>query len=309
MKILGIGNAIVDVICKVNDQYLLENSLTKSTMKLVNEDEFKKLLSTLKIEETVSGGSVANSIVGLSQLGNDVGFIGKINSDDLGQKYEDGLIKENVQYFYNKKKEISPTGTCLILITPDAERTMVTFLGIAGKISEKDINEKATKESEIIFLEGYLWDEGEPKSAFDKAMILSKKKAMSLSDQFCVERHKDSFLNLVKNRLDITFSNEQEIKSLIDTDNFDEVITFGKQLGKLLIITRGAKGSVAIKNNEVVECDSKKDLKIIDLTGAGDLFAAGFLHGFINDFSTKESLEKGTEMSSKIIQKVGARLN
>ena len=278
-------------------------------MKLVNEDEFKKLLSTLKIEETVSGGSVANSIVGLSQLGNDVGFIGKINSDDLGQKYEDGLIKENVQYFYNKKKEISPTGTCLILITPDAERTMVTFLGIAGKISEKDINEKATKESEIIFLEGYLWDEGEPKSAFDKAMILSKKKAMSLSDQFCVERHKDSFLNLVKNRLDITFSNEQEIKSLIDTDNFDEVITFGKQLGKLLIITRGAKGSVAIKNNEVVECDSKKDLKIIDLTGAGDLFAAGFLHGFINDFSTKESLEKGTEMSSKIIQKVGARLD
>ena len=309
MKILGIGNAIVDVICKVDNQYLLNNGLTKSTMKLVDENEFKKLLSTLKIEDTISGGSVANSIVGLSQLGNNVGFIGKINSDNLGQKYEEGLIKEKVQYFYNKKEENSPTGTCLILITPDAERTMVTFLGIAGKISEKDINEKATKESEIIFLEGYLWDEGEPKSAFDKAMILSKKKAMSLSDQFCVERHKDSFLNLVKNRLDITFSNEQEIKSLIDTDNFDEVITFGKQLGKLLIITRGAKGSVAIKNNEVVECDSKKDLKIIDLTGAGDLFAAGFLHGFINDFSTKESLEKGTEMSSKIIQKVGARLD
>jgi sugar/nucleoside kinase (ribokinase family) len=309
MKILGIGNAIVDVICKVNDQYLLENGLTKSTMKLVDEDEFTKLLSTLKIEETVSGGSIANSIVGLSQLGNDVGFIGKINSDDLGQKYEEGLIKESVQYFYKKKREISPTGTCLILITPDAERTMVTFLGIAGKISEKDIDEKATKESEIIFLEGYLWDEGEPKSAFDKAMILSKKKAMSLSDQFCVERHKESFLNLVKNKLDIIFANEQEIKSLIDTNNFDEVITFGKQLGKLLVITRGAEGSIAINNNEVTECDSKKNLKIIDLTGAGDLFAAGFLHGFINNFSTKESLEKGTEMSSKIIQKIGARLD
>ena len=309
MKILGIGNAIVDVICKVSDQYLVENGLTKSTMKLVDEDEFKKLLSTLKIEETVSGGSVANSIVGLSQLGNDVGFIGKINSDDLGQKYEEGLIKENVQYFYEKKEEISPTGTCLILITPDAERTMITFLGIAGKISEKDINEKAIKESEMIFLEGYLWDEGEPKSAFNKAMILSNKKAMSLSDQFCVERHKDSFLNLVKDRLDITFANEQEIKSLIGTSNFDEVITFGKQLGKLIIITRGEKGSIAIKNNEVTESDSKKDLKIVDLTGAGDLFAAGFLHGFINNFSTKESLEKGTEMSSKIIQKVGARLN
>jgi sugar/nucleoside kinase (ribokinase family) len=308
MKILGIGNAIVDVICKVNDQYLLENELTKSTMKLVGENEFKKILSTLKIEETISGGSVANTIVGLSQLGNDVGFIGKINSDNLGQKYEEGLIKENVQYFYKKKEETSPTGTCLILITPDAERTMVTFLGIAGKISEKDIDEKATKKSEIIFLEGYLWDEGEPRSAFDKAMKLSNKKAMSLSDQFCVERHKDSFLDLVKNRLDITFANEQEIKSLINTNDFDEVITFGKQLGKLLVITCGEKGSIAIKNNEVIECDSRKNLKILDLTGAGDLFAAGFLHGFINNFSTKESLEKGTEMSSKIIQKIGARL-
>ena len=308
MKILGIGNAIVDVICKVNDQYLLENSLTKSTMKLVDEKEFKKLLSTLKIEETVSGGSVANSIVGLSQLGNDVGFIGKINADDLGVKYEDGLIKEKVQYFYRKKEEASPTGTCLILITPDAERTMVTFLGIAGKISEKDIDEKAIKESEMIFLEGYLWDEGEPKSAFDKAMLLSNKKAMSLSDQFCVERHKDNFLDLVKNRLDIVFANEQEIKSLINTKNFNEVITFGKQLRKILIVTRGEKGSIAIIDDEVIECQSEKKLNIVDLTGAGDLFAAGFLHGHINGFSTEKSLQKGTEMSSKIIQNVGARL-
>ncbi|MDB9819431.1 adenosine kinase [Candidatus Pelagibacter sp.] len=309
MKILGIGNAIVDVICKVDDQYLINNQLTKSTMKLVDEREFQKLLSTLKIEQTISGGSVANSIVGLSQLGNNVGFIGKVNADDLGQKYEEGLIKEKVQYFYNKKDEASPTGTCLILITPDAERTMVTFLGIAGKISENDINEKAVKESEMIFLEGYLWDEGEPKSAFDKAMLLSNKKAMSLSDQFCVERHKDSFLDLVKNKLDITFANEQEIKSLTSAKNFEDIIAFGKQLGKLLVITRGEKGSIAILNNEVIECGSKSNLKILDLTGAGDLFASGFLHGFINNFSIKNSLEKGTEMSSKIIQKVGARLN
>ena len=309
MKILGIGNAIVDVICKVDDQYLINNQLTKSTMKLVDEKEFQKLLSTLKIEETVSGGSVANSIVGLSQLGNNVGFIGKVNADDLGEKYEDGLIKEKVQYFYKKKQEVSPTGTCLILITPDTERTMVTFLGIAGKISEKDINEKAVKESEMIFLEGYLWDEGGPKTAFNKAMSLSTTKAMSLSDQFCVERHKDNFLELVQNKLDIIFANEQEIRSLINAKSFEEVITFGKQLGKLLVITRGEKGSVAIKNQEVVECKSKSNLKIVDLTGAGDLFAAGFLHGFINDISIKECLEKGTEMSSKIIQKVGARLN
>ena len=309
MKILGIGNAIVDVVCRINDQYLIDNQLTKSTMKLVDEVEFKKLLSTLKIEQTISGGSVANSIVGLSQLGNDVGFIGKVNADDLGQKYEEGLTKEKVQYFYNKKREILPTGTCLILITPDAERTMVTYLGIAGKINQNDIDEKAIKESEMIFLEGYLWDKGEPKSAFNKAMSFSRTKAMSLSDQFCVERHKNDFLDLVSNKLDIIFANEQEIKSLIDVKDFEDVVEFGKQIRKILIITRGEKGSVAIKNKEVIECKSKTDLKIIDLTGAGDLFAAGFLHGFINNISTKEALEKGTDMSAKIIQKVGARLN
>ena len=309
MKILGIGNAIVDVICKVEENFLSENNLTKSTMKLVDEIEFKKILSNLKIEQTIAGGSVANSIVGLAQLGNDVSFIGKVNKDELGEKYEQSLTKEKVKYFYNKKEEVIPTGTCLILITPDSERTMVTFLGIAGKISEKDIVEDVIKKSEMILLEGYLWDEGEPKLAFDKAMLFANKTAMSLSDQFCVERHKDSFLDLVRNKLDITFANEQEIKSLINTTNFTEVIAFGKQLGKSLIITRGKLGSVAIIMGEVVECDSKKNLKIIDLTGAGDLFASGYLHGYINDYSIKESLEKGTEMSSRIIQKIGARLN
>ena len=309
MKILGIGNAIVDVICKVEDNFLLNNNLTKSAMKLVNEIEFKKVLSNLKIEQTIAGGSVANSMVGLSQLGNHVGFIGKINNDDLGERYEQSLTDEKVKFFYGKKKEVIPTGTCLILITPDSERTMVTFLGVAGKINEKDINEKAIKESEMIFLEGYLWDEGEPKSAFDKALLLSNKTAMTLSDQFCVERHKSSFLDLVKNKLDITFANEQEIKILINASKFEEVITFGKQLNKFLIITRGEKGSVAIIKNEVVECDSDRKLKIVDLTGAGDLFAAGFLHGHINNMSIKESLEQGTKMASMVIQKIGARLN
>jgi len=308
MKILGIGNAIVDVICKVENSFLINNGLTKSTMKLVNESEFKKLLSNLKIEETISGGSVANSIVGLSQLGNKVGFIGKISDDKLGSKYEEGLKKENVKYFYSKKKEKLPTGTCLILITPDSERTMCTFLGTAGKISDKDVDENAVKNSDLIFLEGYLWDEGEPKTAFDKAINISKKTAMSLSDQFCVDRHKNSFLNLVNNKLDITFANEQEIISLIDAKNFDEVINFSKQLGKLIVLTRGENGAIAIKGNEVFECGIQKNLKVVDLTGAGDLFAAGFLHGHINNLSIKESLEKGTEMSSKVIQQIGARL-
>ncbi len=309
MKILGIGNAIVDVICKVEDKFITQNNLTKSTMKLVDEVEFKKLLSSLKIEETVSGGSVANSIVGLSQLGNRVGFIGKISDDDLGKKYEEGLKKENVKYFYSKKKEVIPTGTCLILITPDSERTMVTFLGTAGKISENDIDASAVKNSEILFLEGYLWDEGEPKKAFEKAINNSNKVAMSLSDLFCVERHKSHFMELVKKKLDITFANEQEIMSLIDVKKFDDVINFAKEINKLIVITRGDKGAIAINQNEIVECIAKKNLKIKDLTGAGDLFAGGFLHGYVNNKPTKESLEIGTEMSSKVIQIIGARLN
>jgi sugar/nucleoside kinase (ribokinase family) len=309
MNILGIGNAIVDVICKVDDEFLAKNGLAKSNMKLIDEVEFKKLLGNLKIEETVSGGSVANSIVGLSQLGDKVGFIGKVSDDELGQKYEQGLKKENVEYFYTKKKENLPTGTCLILITPDSERTMCTFLGTAGKINKTDIDVQAIKNSEITFLEGYLWDEGEPKEAFNEAIEYSNKIAMSLSDKFCVDRHKKNFLDLVKNKLDITFANEQEILELIDATSFNDVISFGKKINKTLVITRSDKGSVVINQNEVVECKSQKNLKIVDLTGAGDLFAAGFLHGYINKMTLQENLNKGTEMASKVIQKIGARLD
>ena len=309
MKVLGIGNAIVDVICKVDDNFIINKNLTKSTMKLIfDNDEFKNLLTNLKIEKTVSGGSVANSIVGMSQLGDKVGFIGKVSDDKFGNNYEEGLKKERVEYFYSKKKEDLPTGTCLILVTPDSERTMCTFLGTAGKINENDIDIDAIKKSEIIFLEGYLWDEGEPKKAFDKAIKNANKVAMSLSDQFCVDRHKTHFLELVKNKLDITFANEQEITSLIEAKSFNEVINFAKSLDKLVVITRGEKGAIAVLGKEVFEHGIKKDLKIVDLTGAGDLFAAGFLNSYINNLSIKESLIKGTEMSSKVIQQIGARL-
>ena len=309
MKVLGIGNAIIDVICKVDENFITQNNLTKSTMKLFfDENEFKKLLTNLKIEKTVSGGSVANSIVGISQLGSKAGFIGKVADDEFGNKYEEGLKKENVKYFYSKKKEQLPTGTCLILVTPDSERTMCTYLGTAGKINEHDVSSDAVKQSEIIFLEGYLWDEGSPKKAFDKAIKNANKVAMSLSDQFCVDRHKSHFLNLVKNKLDITFANEQEIISLIEAKNFDDVVNFAKQLKKLIVVTRGEKGSIAINGEEIVEINAQKNLKIQDLTGAGDLFAAGFLHGHMNNLSIKESLKKGTELSSKIIQQIGARL-
>ena len=309
MKILGIGNAIVDVICKVDDSFIEKNNLTKSTMKLFfDENEFKSLILNLKIEKTISGGSVANSIVGLSQLGDKVGFIGKVSDDDFGEKYEEGLKKENVKYFYSKKKEELPTGTCLILVTPDSERTMCTFLGTAGKINQNDVSSDAIKGSEIIFLEGYLWDEGEPKKAFDKAINNANKVAMSLSDQFCVDRHKSNFLNLVQNKLDIIFANEQEITSLIDAKKFDEVINFARQLNKLIVVTRGEKGAVAINGEKIIENDIQKNLKIVDLTGAGDLFAAGFLHGYVNKLSMKQCLEKGTEMSSRVIQQIGARI-
>ena len=308
MKILGIGNAIVDVICKVEESFLTKNGLTKSTMKLVDELEFKKLLGNLKIEKTISGGSVANSIVGLSQLGNKVGFIGKVNNDDLGKKYSAGLIKENVKFHYNIKQEKIPTGTCLILVTPDSERTMCTFLGVAGKINEKDIDEEMIKQCDLTFLEGYLWDKGDPQKAFNKAIKNSKKSAMSLSDLFCVERHKEYFLELVKNKLTVTFANEQEITALIGAKDLNDVIDFAKSIKKLVVVTRGENGAIAIQNKKVIEANAKKDLKIKDLTGAGDLFAAGFLHGYINNFDLKESLEKGTDLSARIIQQVGARL-
>ena len=308
MQVIGIGNAIVDVLCKIDDDFLEQNSLTKSTMKLIDEKEFKNLLSNLTIEETVSGGSVANSIVGLSQLDNNVGFIGKINDDDLGQKYEKGLINEKVKFFYSKKKEPISTGSCLILITPDKERTMCTFLGTAGKISASDIDSEIVKNSNITFLEGYLWDEGDPKKAFEKAINNSNKVAMSLSDLFCVERHKNNFLDLVKNKLDIIFANEQEILALIDGKSIDDAVTFAKDLNKNVVITRGVKGSVAINNQNVVEHKAQENLNVIDLTGAGDLFAAGYLHGIINNLSLKESLSYGTNLSSKIIQQIGARI-
>ena len=308
MKILGIGNAIVDVLCKVDDNFLINNSLTKSTMKLINEDEFKNLLSSLNIEETISGGSVANSIVGLSKLGNEVGFIGKINNDSLGQKYEEGLKKENVSFLYSKKDEPIPTGSCLILITPDSERTMCTFLGTAGQITDVDINVNEVNKAEITFLEGYLWDEGGPKKAFDKAIKNSNKIAMSLSDIFCVERHKTQFLDLVKNKIDIIFSNEQEILALFSSNSFEDIVVFCKQLKKNIVITRGEKGAIAINGDNVIECKAKKNIEVLDLTGAGDLFAAGYIHGVVNNMNIKESLEKGTELSSKIIQKIGARI-
>ena len=308
MKVIGIGNAIIDVLCKVEENFLIENNLIKGSMKLIDENNLNNLLTKIKIEKVISGGSAANTIFGLAKLGNKVGFIGKVNNDEFGKKYEKGLIDENIDFIFSKKKEILATGTCLILITPDSERTMCTFLGIAGKINEKDINIDKIKNSEISFLEGYLWDKGEPKKAFDKVISNSNLSAMSLSDIFCVERHKESFLNLIRNKLDIIFANEGEIMAIINAKKFDDVISFSKEINKLIVITRGEKGSVAINGTKITECSAEKNLKIIDLTGAGDLFAAGFLHSYMKKDSIKDCLLNATKLSSIIIQKYGARI-
>ena len=308
MKVIGIGNAIIDVLCKVEENFLIENNLIKGSMKLIDENNLNNLLNKIKIEQVISGGSAANTIFGLAKLGNKVGFIGKVNNDEFGKKYEKGLIDENIDFVFSKKKEKLATGTCLILITPDSERTMCTFLGIAGKINEKDIDIDKIKDSEISFLEGYLWDKGEPKKAFDKVISNSNLSVMSLSDIFCVERHKDSFLNLVRNKLDIVFANEGEIMALINTQKFEDAISFSKEINKLIVITRGEKGSVAINGTNITECSAEKNLKIIDLTGAGDLFAAGFLHNYMKKDSIKDCLLNATKLSSLIIQKYGARI-
>jgi len=308
MKIIGIGNAIVDVLGKVDDNFLKKNQLIKGSMKLINQNELNKILSTIKIEKKIAGGSVANSMVGLSHLQNDTFFIGKISNDDLGESYEQDLKNQKVTFCYKKKKQLIPTGTCIVLITPDNERTMCTFLGSSATISVNDIDENIIKNFSISILEGYLWDSNDSKLAFKKIIKNSKKKVMSLSDKFCVERHNTDFLDLVKNHLDIIFANEHEVLTLLDTKDLKKVIDFCKTIKKLVVITRSNKGSMAIFDNKVEECPAKQNLKIIDLTGAGDLFLAGFMDGYIKNKNLKECLNIGTEMASRIIQKIGARL-
>jgi len=308
MKIIGIGNAIIDVLSRVDDEFLVKNQLTKGSMKLINQVELKKLLSTIKVEKKIAGGSIANSIVGLSHLGNNVSFIGKINDDELGISYEKDLNDQKVTFCYKKKKELVPTGTCVVLITPDNERTMCTFLGTSATISEDDIDEHSIRDSNLSILEGYLWDSNESKLVFKKIIQNSKKKVMSLSDKFCVERHKVDFLDLVKNHFDIIFANEYEILTLLDTNDLKKAIQFCKTLKKIVVITRSSLGSIAIFGDVVEECIANQNIKIVDLTGAGDLFLAGFISHYIKNKNLKDCLNLGTEMASRIIQKIGARL-
>jgi sugar/nucleoside kinase (ribokinase family) len=311
-KILGIGNAIVDVLAKVDDEFLRNKNLTKSSMKLINKFEFEDLKKSIKIEKIVAGGSVANTMSGIAYLKGCPSFIGKINSDNYGKLYKKSLEDINVKFSYIEKNEDLSTGASIILITPDSERTMCTYLGVSSHLSENDINERNITKNELIFLEGYLWDKGISEKMFKHAINLAKKNkvkiAMSLSDIFCVSRHKQDFYNLLKNDLDILIGNENEINELTSEKDLSDSINQLKKFNKLIVITKSENGSMAIKNNEIINCDSIKVAKIVDLTGAGDLFAAGFLKEYLDNSDIKKCLESGSILASKIIQKIGARL-
>ena len=312
-KILGIGNAIVDVFVKVDDNFLAKNKLVKGSMKLIEKDEFESLKSTINIEKIEAGGSVANTMAGIAYLDGNSSFIGKINSDEFGKIYKRSLEKIKVNFSYSEKTENLSTGASIIFITPDSERTMCTYLGISSQLSKDDINEDHIKNHELIFLEGYLWDKGISEKMFKHVIDLAKKNnikiAMSLSDIFCVSRHREDFFKLFINDLDILIGNENEINELIQKKNLLDSINELKKVNKLTIITRSENGSIAILNNEITNCESVKVGKVIDLTGAGDLFASGFLKEYLDRSNIKKCLQTGSELAAKIIQKIGARLN
>ena len=310
-KILGIGNAIVDVLAKVDEEFLIKRKFIKGSMKLINKSEFEDLKKNIKIEKIVAGGSVANTMSGIAYLKGSPSFIGKINCDSFGEIYKKSLEDINVKFPYVKKNEDLSTGACIILITPDSERTMCTYLGISSHLSSNDLNENNITEHDLIFLEGYLWDKGISEKMFKYVINVAKKNkikiAMSLSDIFCVTRHKEDFSNLLKNDLDILIGNEKEINELTNKKNLSDSINQLKKLDKLIVITRSENGSLAIKNNEIINCESTKANKILDLTGAGDLFAAGFLKEYLEKSEIKKCLMTGSVLASKIIQKIGAR--
>jgi fructokinase len=312
-KILGIGNAIVDVFAKVDDSFLQKNKLIKGSMKLIEKSEFENLKNTIKIEKIEAGGSAANTMAGIAYLKGDSSFIGKINTDEFGKIYKKSLEKINVNFRYSEKKESLPTGASIIFITPDSERTMCTYLGISSQLSKNDFSEDDIKDYEVIFLEGYLWDKGMSEDMFKYVINLAKKNnikiAMSLSDIFCVTRHRKDFLNLLMNDLNILIGNENEINELMQKNNLLESINEIKKINKLIIVTRSANGSLAVSNNEITNCESVKVEKVIDLTGAGDLFASGFFKEYLNKSNIKQCLKTGSELAAKIIQKIGARLN
>lgn len=310
--VVGIGNAIVDVITEVDDSYLELHGQRKGLMSLVDLSTVNKISNNLNIQTTVSGGSVANSIVCLAQHNIKTAFIGKVGIDSIGIKFIEGLKKEKVHFANTPQSDKSETGRCVVMVTPDAQRTMITYLGISQKLSLSDINEEIIKNSKITYLEGYLWDLDDAQIAIKKAVQCAKnhnnKVAFSVSDVFCVERFRESFISLIQNYADIIFANEEEIKSLFEVSSLDDAINKIKKMNKIFAITLGDKGAKIVNQTNIIQVEAKKVENIIDTTGAGDIFAAGFLLQFINKKNLNECGREGIQLASRIIQKYGARL-
>lgn len=316
-KIIAIGNAITDLVCKTDDQFLADHSLIKGSMSLIDEATSQKLAELAQIKVT-SGGSAANTATAFTGLGGNAAFIGKVALDDFGRKFIEEINKASVEFCCKNFAE-NASANSFILVTDDAQRTMCTFLGCASQITENDIDENDIKSADIMYLEGYLWDQPSTINALKKAITLAKKNdvkiAFTLSDSFCVARHKKDFIHLIENDLDILFANEDEIKELlhikdIEKDDFAKIHQFFAQNDKLIAaVTRSNKGCVIFdKDRHYLEEASQID-KLVDTTGAGDCFAAGFLFGLVDGYDLRKSAWLGNQVAGKIIQKFGARFD
>ena len=310
--ITGIGNAIVDVIVNVEDKYLEDQDIRKGMMSLVDLKTIENISDTIEIKTTVSGGSVANSIVALAQNGMNTAFIGKVSNDEIGSKFIDGLKSENVTFACKAQSDDSKSGRCIVMVTPDAQRTMSTYLGISQKLNSGDINQDVIKNSSITYLEGYLWDLDDAQVAIKHATDCAKSSgnlvAFSVSDVFCIERFRDSFRSMIDTNVDIVFANKEEIKSLYENDNIEEITKILSHQERIYALTMGEEGALIIKGNETYKIEAQKIENLIDTTGAGDLFAAGFLEHFIKNESLESCGSRGVEMASRVIQQYGARL-
>lgn len=309
--VLGIGNAIVDVLVNIEDDFLTRNDIPKGSMQLVDEATSEKLFSQQGPSIKCSGGSAANTIAGLASLGSQTAYFGKISNDDLGQFFDQDFSSLGIDFSTTKDDTGISTAHCLVMVSPDAERTMCTYLGATSNLMEKDIDPEIVAAAAVTYMEGYLWDPEHAKAAFRKAMTLAheagRKTSLSLSDSFCVGRYKQEFFHLAEHEIDILFANEEELLMLYDTRDIAQAIKAVQQHCEVAAITRGAKGCTIVSADQIIDIDGQPVSELVDTTGAGDLFAAGFLHGYTRGLDLWVCGRMGNLTASEIITHMGAR--